>query len=181
MIKSFAQAKNIIYIDERDLKISVKWIVKKQLENGCFPVIGRVFHKDMKVRGTRQVDNPNDWFLRKKKFIRIFKFAFVQGGLQDDDSSSSALTAYILISLLESGVPLTASLVNNALHCLEKGMANGGDATYTATLSTYALTLLEHPKANNSMKLLMDRATRNHVRNDDTKIIEINLIGDVRE
>lgn len=50
VIKSFAQAKSIIYIDERDLKISVKWIVKNQLENGCFPVIGRVFHKDMKVR-----------------------------------------------------------------------------------------------------------------------------------
>jgi len=49
VIKSFAQAKNIIHIDERDLKISVKWMVKKQLENGCFPVVGRVFHKDMKV------------------------------------------------------------------------------------------------------------------------------------
>ncbi|XP_011874735.1 PREDICTED: alpha-2-macroglobulin-like protein 1 isoform X2 [Vollenhovia emeryi] len=132
VIKSFAQAKGIIHIDERDLKISVKWMVKKQLENGCFPVIGRVFHKDMK------------------------------GGLQDDDNSSSALTAYILISLLESGVPLTASLINNALHCLEKGMENDSGTTYTAALSTYALTLLEHPKANNSMKLLMKRATRNN-------------------
>ncbi|XP_011636564.2 murinoglobulin-1-like [Pogonomyrmex barbatus] len=132
VIKSFAQAKSIIHIDERDLKISVKWMVKKQLENGCFPVIGRVFHKDMK------------------------------GGLQDDDSSSSALTAYILISLLESGVPLTASLINNALHCLEKGMEDDGGTTYTAALSTYALTLLEHPKANNSMKSLMKRATRNN-------------------
>ncbi|XP_011146903.2 murinoglobulin-1 [Harpegnathos saltator] len=132
VIKSFAQARSIIHIDERDLKISVKWMMKKQLENGCFPVIGRVFHKDMK------------------------------GGLQDDDSSSTALTAYILISLLQSGVPLTPSLVNNALHCLEKGMANGGDTTYTAALSTYALALLEHPRANNSLKLLMDRATRNH-------------------
>ncbi|XP_012532021.1 alpha-2-macroglobulin-like protein 1 [Monomorium pharaonis] len=132
VIKSFAQAKNIIHVDERDLKISVKWMVKKQLENGCFPVIGRVFHKDMK------------------------------GGLQDDDNSSSALTAYILISLLESGVPLTASLINNALHCLEKGMEDDGGATYTAAVSTYALTLLEHPKANNSMRMLMKRATRNN-------------------
>ncbi|XP_011696887.1 PREDICTED: alpha-2-macroglobulin-like protein 1 isoform X2 [Wasmannia auropunctata] len=132
VIKSFAQAKNIIHIDERDLKISVKWMVKKQLENGCFPVVGRVFHKEMK------------------------------GGLQDDDTSSSALTAYILISLLESGVPLTASLINNALHCLEKGMENDGGTMYTAALSTYALTLLEHPKANDSMVSLMRRATRNN-------------------
>lgn len=91
--------------------------------------------------------------------------------MQDDDNSSSALTAYILIALLESGVPLTASLINNALHCLEKGMENGGDTTYTAALSTYALTLLERPKANDSMKLLMDRATRNHV--DISKIAMI--------
>ncbi|XP_012231026.1 alpha-2-macroglobulin-like protein 1 isoform X2 [Linepithema humile] len=132
VIKSFAQARNIIYIDERDLKISVKWMMKKQLENGCFPVIGRVFHKDMK------------------------------GGLQDDDSSSSALTAYILISLLESDVPLAPSLINNALHCLEKGMKDDGGTTYTAAISTYALALLDHPKANNSMKSLMNRATRNH-------------------
>ncbi|RLU16697.1 hypothetical protein DMN91_010765 [Ooceraea biroi] len=133
VVKSFAQARSMIHIDERDLKLSVKWIVRKQLENGCFPVIGRVFHKDMK------------------------------GGLQDDDNSSSALTAYILIALLESGVPLTASLINNALHCLEKGeMEDGGGTTYTAALSTYALALLERPKANDSMKLLMARATRNH-------------------
>ena len=132
VIKSFAQAKSIIHIDERDLKISVKWMLKKQLENGCFPMIGRVFHKDMK------------------------------GGLQDDDNSSSALTAYILISLLESGVPLTDTLINNALHCLEEGMEDGGGTTYTAALFTYALTLLEHPKVNNSMKLLMERATRNN-------------------
>ncbi|KAM0729472.1 Alpha-2-macroglobulin-like protein 1 [Formica fusca] len=132
VIKSFAQAKSIIHIDERDLKISVKWMLKKQLENGCFPVIGRVFHKDMK------------------------------GGLQDDDSSSSALTAYILISLLESGVPLATTFITNVLHCLEKGVENGGNTMYTTAISTYALTLLEHPKANDSMKLLIERATRNN-------------------
>lgn len=87
-----------------------------------------------------------------------------QGGLQDDDSSSSALTAYILISLLESDVPLAPALINNALHCLEKGMKDDGGTTYTAAISTYALALLDHPKANNSMKSLMNRATRNHVR-----------------
>ncbi|XP_066592787.1 alpha-2-macroglobulin-like protein 1 isoform X2 [Prorops nasuta] len=132
VVKSFAQARSIIHIDERDLKLSVKWLMKKQLENGCFPVVGRVFHKEMK------------------------------GGLQEDDSSSPALTAYILVSLLESGVTLTPSLINNALYCLEKGMASLDDSPYTLALSTYSLALLEHPRANGSMKLLMDRATRNH-------------------
>lgn len=132
VVKSFAQARNLIYIDERDLNISTKWIMSKQLENGCFPVIGRVFHKEMK------------------------------GGLQEDDSSA-ALTAYILISLLESGVPLTATLINNALYCLEKGMVvNNDESSYTSVLSTYALVLLEHPKANESMRSLMNRAVRNN-------------------
>ncbi|KAG7202424.1 hypothetical protein KM043_018735 [Ampulex compressa] len=128
VVKSFAQARNLIHIDERDIKLSVNWITKKQLENGCFPVIGRVFHKDMK------------------------------GGLQEDNSSS-ALTAYILISLLESGVPLTASLISNVLYCLEEGMASNDDSPYNAVLTTYALALLEHPKTNSNMQLLLERAT----------------------
>uniref|UniRef100_A0A0C9R6R1 TEP1-F n=1 Tax=Fopius arisanus TaxID=64838 RepID=A0A0C9R6R1_9HYME len=134
VVKSFAQARNYIHIDERDLKLSVKWIVKKQLENGCFPLIGRVFHKDMK------------------------------GGLQDENQSfPAALTAYVLVSLLESGKSLPPSIISNALFCLEKGMPDEADGNpYTAALATYALTLLEHPNANASMKSLLSRSTRLH-------------------
>lgn len=49
VIKSFAQAKKFIFIDEKDLEKSIKWIEKSQLENGCFPQRGTVFHKEMKV------------------------------------------------------------------------------------------------------------------------------------
>lgn len=134
VVKSFAQARNYIHIDERDLKLSVKWIVKKQLENGCFPLIGRVFHKDMK------------------------------GGLQDENQSfPAALTAYVLVSLLESGKSLPPSIISNALFCLEKGMPSEADGNpYTAALATYALTLLEHPNANASMTSLLSRSTRLH-------------------
>lgn len=136
VVKSLAQAQNLIHVDERDLKFSVKWITKRQLENGCFPLLGQVFHKDMK------------------------------GGLQDDDVSSSALTAYVLISLLESGVPLQPSLTNNALFCLEKDTASSTTGNpYAMALTTYALTLLEHPKANQSLQALMGLATKHHVCN----------------
>lgn len=50
VVKSFAQAQSHIFVDEDDLKVSMRWITKKQLENGCFPLVGKVFHKDMKVR-----------------------------------------------------------------------------------------------------------------------------------
>jgi len=49
VVKSFAQARAHIFVDDDDLKISMRWITKKQLENGCFPLVGKVFHKDMKV------------------------------------------------------------------------------------------------------------------------------------
>ncbi|XP_012256873.2 pregnancy zone protein-like isoform X1 [Athalia rosae] len=130
VVKSLAQAQHLIHVDERDLKFSVKWITKRQLENGCFPVRGQVFHKDMK------------------------------GGLQDDNGSSLALTAYVLISLLESGVPLQPALTNNALHCLEKDSVSGDGNPYTLALTTYALTLLEHPRANDSLQALIGLATK---------------------
>lgn len=49
VVKSFAQANKFIFVDNKDLQMSVNWITKKQLENGCFPFVGQVFHKDMKV------------------------------------------------------------------------------------------------------------------------------------
>ncbi|XP_029039421.1 murinoglobulin-1-like [Osmia bicornis bicornis] len=129
VLKSFAQARSYIHIDERDLEMTANWIVRKQLENGCFPVIGTVFHKQMK------------------------------GALQDD-GSSAALTAYIVISLLKSRVPLPASLISNSFRCLEKIMDNSNDDLYTTILTTYAVALSEHPFANASVQTLMDLATR---------------------
>ncbi|XP_076171368.1 murinoglobulin-1 [Ptiloglossa arizonensis] len=132
VLKSFAQAQSLIHIDEHELRLSGKWIMKKQLENGCFPVLGRVFHKNMK------------------------------GGLQEHDSSSSALTAYILIALLESGTLVPDSLIGNALYCLEKGMASNSDSPYTVILSTYAFALLGLMEANSSMMSVLDRATHHN-------------------
>lgn len=49
VLKSFAQAASLIHIDKYVLESSVSWITMNQLEDGCFPVIGTVFHKSMKV------------------------------------------------------------------------------------------------------------------------------------
>ncbi|XP_065351742.1 pregnancy zone protein-like isoform X2 [Cloeon dipterum] len=48
VVKSFAQAKKFIYVDQSELLKSTKWILSHQLENGCFRQIGTVFHKEMK-------------------------------------------------------------------------------------------------------------------------------------
>ena len=59
-------------------------------------------------------------------------------------------------------MPLSAALVNNALYCLEKASVSEhfADNPYTAALTTYALALLEHPRANESLQTLMTRANR---------------------
>jgi hypothetical protein len=47
VIKSFAQAKPYMFIDDKDLQVSVDWMKAAQLENGCFPQIGTIHHKEM--------------------------------------------------------------------------------------------------------------------------------------
>jgi hypothetical protein len=81
----------------------------------------------------------------------------LQGGLTGE-TSSAALTAYVLISLLETGLPLPPFVVSNSLFCL-KGESDPD--IYTLVLSTYAFTLLgEREIAEESLKRLKGMATR---------------------
>lgn len=49
VVKSFAAARHYISIDDAQLLVSIKWLLTQQLENGCFPIVGTVLHKDLKV------------------------------------------------------------------------------------------------------------------------------------
>lgn len=81
----------------------------------------------------------------------------LQGGLSGD-TTSAALTAYVLISLLETGLPLSPSVTANTVFCL-KGESEYD--MYTLVLTTYALTLLgEREMAEESLKQLLGMATR---------------------
>ncbi|XP_063220876.1 murinoglobulin-1-like [Bacillus rossius redtenbacheri] len=48
VVKSFAQARRHIFLDEEAVRLAAGWISSKQLENGCFPVIGQVIHENMR-------------------------------------------------------------------------------------------------------------------------------------
>jgi hypothetical protein len=81
----------------------------------------------------------------------------LQGGLTGD-TSSAALTSYVLISLLETGLPVSPSVTANTVFCL-KGETESD--MYTLVLTTYALTLLgEREMAEESLKRLLGMATR---------------------
>ncbi|NXI52894.1 PZP protein, partial [Chloroceryle aenea] len=61
----------------------------------------------------------------------------LQGGVDNEVS----LTAYITIALLEIPLPVTHSVVRNALFCLETAVAEQENHVYTKALMAYAFAL----------------------------------------
>lgn len=55
VLNSFGQASDVITIDSSSLEVSLKWIVSKQLENGCFPRIGQVYTSELRVSSTLSI------------------------------------------------------------------------------------------------------------------------------
>ena len=49
MAKSFAQARDYIYIDHDSLHLSLEWIVRQQKADGSFPRVGTVHSSALKV------------------------------------------------------------------------------------------------------------------------------------
>ncbi|NXD41929.1 A2MG protein, partial [Copsychus sechellarum] len=85
VLKSFAQARHHIFIEEKHIQDALHWLAYKQKDNGCFQSSGTLLNNAMK------------------------------GGVDNEVT----LTAYITIALLEIPLPVTHSVVRNALFCLE--------------------------------------------------------------
>lgn len=49
IIRSFAQARTHIYVDQDKLMESMQWIISHQYENGCFPTVGTILHQELLV------------------------------------------------------------------------------------------------------------------------------------
>uniref|UniRef100_A0A8B9YXD6 Alpha-2-macroglobulin n=1 Tax=Buteo japonicus TaxID=224669 RepID=A0A8B9YXD6_9AVES len=107
VLKSFAQARPHIFIDERHIQDALVWLSYKQKENGCFRSSGTLLNNAMK------------------------------GGVDNEVS----LTAYITIALLEIPLPVTHSVVRNALFCLETAADEKENHVYTKALMAYAFAL----------------------------------------
>ncbi|XP_068022132.1 alpha-2-macroglobulin-like [Melanerpes formicivorus] len=107
VLKSFAQARRHIFIDEKHIQDALVWLTEKQKENGCFQSSGTLLNNAMK------------------------------GGVNDEIT----LTAYIMITLLEIPLPVTHSVVRNALFCLEMAADKEESHVYTKALLAYAFAL----------------------------------------
>ncbi|XP_064904467.1 alpha-2-macroglobulin isoform X5 [Columba livia] len=107
VLKSFAQARRYIFIDEKHIQDALVWLSYKQKENGCFHSSGTLLNNVMK------------------------------GGVDNEVS----LTAYITIALLEIPLPVTHSVVRNALFCLETAADEKENHVYTKALMAYTFAL----------------------------------------
>ncbi|XP_076064809.1 alpha-1-inhibitor 3-like isoform X2 [Oratosquilla oratoria] len=126
VVKSFAQAQQYIFIDQKDLNVSMAWLQQQQAKTGCYNSVGKVIHQGLK------------------------------GGI-GKTSSVAPLTAYILMALLEAGENPKSTAIQNATTCLlqEKTLS-----TYAQAITSYALTLAQHPEAENYIQQLLGEATK---------------------
>ncbi|XP_063615136.1 alpha-2-macroglobulin-like protein 1 [Penaeus indicus] len=89
VLRSFAQASDYITIDDHDLQMSANWLLRLQMDDGCFRSVGHVHHTAMK------------------------------GGLGSTSSSAVPLSAYVVIALSEAGhfgmdaLPAAVSCIKN--------------------------------------------------------------------
>ncbi|GFN97897.1 LOW QUALITY PROTEIN: hypothetical protein PoB_002440300 [Plakobranchus ocellatus] len=96
IVKSFAQAQKHIYIDETVIERSVDFLVQSQLETGCFRETGTVFSSYM-MGGLGQ-----GW------------------GWKKQDTPQGALTAYVLMALMEAGLDSSNQTINRGIKCLQR-------------------------------------------------------------
>lgn len=80
-----------------------------------------------------------------------------QGGTSLENSTAS-LTAYVMLSLLESNINIPEKVTTNVKYCIR---ANHQPDKYTLAISTYALYLLDwQSEADRNLQKLLDLATK---------------------
>ncbi|NWU83566.1 PZP protein, partial [Onychorhynchus coronatus] len=91
--------------------------------------------------------------------VIIYICISVQGGVDNEVS----LTAYITIALLEVPLPVTLSLIRNALFCLETASDQKENHVYTKALLAYAFALAGKM---DKRKTLLDSLEKEAVKED---------------
>ncbi|XP_062569935.1 pregnancy zone protein-like isoform X2 [Saccostrea cucullata] len=110
VVKCLGQSKKYIDIDEADLNTSISWFRLQQNEVGCFPKVGYT----------------HSYYLK--------------GGWGKGNDSEGTLTAFVLIAMLEAGLPKSDPAVLGALRCLD--LQDVTD-TYMLSLMAYAYSLYD--------------------------------------
>ncbi|GFO27558.1 alpha-2-macroglobulin-like protein, partial [Plakobranchus ocellatus] len=124
LVKSFARAQKYISIDEHVIRRSVDFLVRSQLESGCFQETGKVFSSYMmgglgQKRGQKNLGRP-------------------QG----------ALTAYVLMALMETGRDINDPIIELGIQCMNRELRARNN--YSLDPYTLALVTLANIKYNST-------------------------------
>jgi hypothetical protein len=90
VVKSMAQSSAYIVVDKDDILRSARWLVSHQLDNCCFPQVGKVFSSYLK--GGLDGDNPAG-------LTAFTLIALVQADLGKEVSCSKTCPKYKIILL----------------------------------------------------------------------------------
>ncbi|KAK7480021.1 hypothetical protein BaRGS_00028754 [Batillaria attramentaria] len=141
VVKSFAQAKPYIFIDQDDLDMSIRYLKRTQnLEGplrGCFFERGQVFS------------------------------SYLKGGLGKEENEA-ALSAYVLIALLQAGLETEGMEASIAIECINRELQQKPEIdTYTLALAAYANTLYD--PSSEQTRDIMDRLNQQAVDDGTVK------------
>uniref|UniRef100_H2YPN1 Kazal-like domain-containing protein n=1 Tax=Ciona savignyi TaxID=51511 RepID=H2YPN1_CIOSA len=114
VLKSFAQAREFIYIDPNELHEAKEWIISWQDRNGSFPAVGKIWNKDI------QAGVDSDVALTAYAAI-----ALLEAGLELEDEILAATRAreYLEPRVYEDTDPYTSALTAYALTLLDSDYA----------------------------------------------------------
>ncbi|NP_001166532.1 murinoglobulin-1 precursor [Cavia porcellus] len=112
VLKTLAQARAFIFIDETHISHAFTWLSQKQKDNGCFRSSGTLFHNDLK------------------------------GGVDDEVTLSAYITIALLEMPLPATHPVVSkalTCLNESLEMAKEG--SNGSYVYTKALLAYAFAL----------------------------------------
>lgn len=66
VIKSYSQAREFIFVDDKHIKEGMSFLAKQQKDDGCFKATGRLLNNGMKVR---QAPNHNSFVVSLCCFV----------------------------------------------------------------------------------------------------------------
>lgn len=162
----------------RNLKIGYQRILEYVHKDGSFSAFGyhdpagSMFLTAFVVRTLQQskayiyidqnvIDRAVRWIIENQLENGCFatiSHVFHDMGGASTENSTAALTSYVLISLLESGIQLTETVRTNAKYCIR---GHFSPDKYTLALSTYALSLVQwESEASRSLHRLLQVATQ---------------------
>nr|XP_034368490.1 murinoglobulin-1-like [Arvicanthis niloticus] len=128
VLKSFAQARAFIFIDESHITQAFTWLSQQQKDNGCFRSSGSLFHNAMK------------------------------GGVDDEMTLSAYITIALLESSLPATHPIVSkalSCLESFWKTTEQG--GNGSFVYTKALMAYAFALAGNQEKRNEILKSLDK------------------------